>query len=180
MRRGQQLALAAGGTSLAGAALVVALDRAWGIPDPLSDVALAAGFLSITVVPLALLVVLPLIDPDARDSTSSGTIPPETVPPATRCGATVDRYRSGVFPPRAATRERLVDRLRRAAVTALVEERGHTRSAAREAVATGAWTDDPHAARLLADDAEPPRAVLFTYYLRAAAGEIDALREADQ
>lgn len=196
MRRAQQLGLAAGGALFAGATFALLLDRVVGVPDPLSDVALAAGFLSITLVPITLLATIPLIDPDPGDPAA---LPPEAVTPTRRCGATVDRYRSAVFPPAPATRVRLAARLRRAAVAALVEERGHTRDSAREAIARGDWTDDPRAARLLAggvdaigDDAadagaidadaadtDAPSAILFTYSLRAATGEIDAILEGE-
>ena len=54
-------------------------------------------------------------------------------------------------------RDRVRERLRRDAARTLVLHRGYDREAAREAVASGTWTDDRFAADFLADCDDAPR-----------------------
>ena len=81
---------------------------------------------------------------------------PETVPDAPRPGERLDdllaRWPWGLD---AADRDYLRERLRAAAVYGELGE-GRSRAAARERIASGAWTDDPVAARFLAADASGP------------------------
>jgi hypothetical protein len=81
---------------------------------------------------------------------------PETVPDAPRPGERVDdllaRWPWGLD---AADRDYLRERLRTAAVYGELGG-GRSRAAARERVESGAWTDDPVAARFLADSSTGP------------------------
>lgn len=81
-------------------------------------------------------------DPETIDFTDADAGTPE------RVGAEIDEYLAridggiGDVHRRRRVRERLYD----VAVDVLVERRGYSREAARRAVETGAWTDDPRAA----------------------------------
>lgn len=61
------------------------------------------------------------------------------------------------------------DRLRAAAVRSLVVYAGYDRAAARDAVESGEWTDDPAAASFLADDGQYPARL----WLKAFFGRVD-------
>jgi hypothetical protein len=60
-----------------------------------------------------------------------------------------------------ADRDAVRSRLRRAAVETLARKTDASRDGAEAMVATGDWTDDPHAAAFLADDARPPASCLL-------------------
>ncbi|MFC6757197.1 MULTISPECIES: DUF7269 family protein [Haloarcula] len=81
---------------------------------------------------------------------------PETVPDAPRPGERVDEMLARLpWALSTADRAYLRERLRTAAVSDQLGE-GRSRASARERVESGAWTDDPVAARFLADESAGP------------------------
>lgn len=69
------------------------------------------------------------------------------------------------------------DRLREAAVRALVVHAGYDRAAARGAVESGEWTADPAAASFLADGGQyPPRLRLKAFFRRIDLSAVGARR----
>jgi len=81
---------------------------------------------------------------------------PETVPDAPRPGERVDELLARwPWALSAADRDYLRERLRAAAVSDQLGD-GRSRASARERVESGAWTDDPMAARFLAGDSAGP------------------------
>lgn len=72
------------------------------------------------------------------------------------------------------------DRIRRAAVRALVTHEGYDHRTAREAVENGTWTEDPVAASFLATDGQyPPRLRLEAFLGRVDVSEIGARRSVE-
>ena len=74
-------------------------------------------------------------------------------------------------------RQRIRDRLREAAVGALVAYAGYDRAAAVEAVEDGSWTDDPVAAGFLAENGSYPRRLrIRAFFGRVELSDVGARR----
>jgi hypothetical protein len=129
--------------------------------------ALGNDYLFLAVIAgVGLLVAFPAFVSGRASNVEQATVPtpetPATVPPA---GRTFDetvgswRFRLPVYGRE--QRRAVRDRLRAAAVGAVMRERNCSRDVARRRVAAGEWTDDPGVAAYLgggADVDDPPRA----------------------
>lgn len=143
---------AVAGTSLAVGFLVLLAPAGVRLEWPWSDEALLVGYFTIAVMAAVLVGFLGTID--GHEPNRSSERAPETVPRTTRPGqsleAVLDRRLPTSLPAR--HRRRVRDRLRRAAVRAIVQRSDCSVPSARERVDRRTWTDDPVAGAFLATE----------------------------
>lgn len=181
----------AGGGLLVAAVLVLASASAerWGPTDAVVA-ALGNDYLLVAVVAaFALACLLVVVAARAVVGVTEATPPPvEAVAPETP--ERLDRSLESLPPVRATDEHRRIrERLRRAAVRAVVDSTRCARTAAQERVDDGSWTSDANAAAFLAGESlDPPstarrvRARLrgehwFRNRVRAAVGALESVRE---
>ncbi|QLH78883.1 hypothetical protein HZS55_16995 [Halosimplex rubrum] len=154
-------------TAVGAVALAFALALDWAVTagvvpsewvrPPWGDSAVVAGFATVAVCALALVVNHQWLL--GRSSTVSAETP-ESATTVPRTGADFDEALGGVFPSghrTEAARQRLRDRLRETAVRTVARRRSVSRERAERLVENGDWTDDDAAAAFLGDSIEPRR-----------------------
>lgn len=163
MSRAGELALTAGGFLFA-LGIVIAVDPAVSTLLPVTDAVSALGndyLLAAGIGVFAGVVGLGVMGLRARNGFDQATPPSaEDVPTGVPLGRDVDRVvRGDVMPHEHVVgdlRERVRERLHRAAVGTVLRTERCSRETARERVATGEWADDEVAAAFLAErDREP-------------------------
>lgn len=161
MRRLLRYVLAAVGSAAMAVGLLLAVNPAVGSGVSVSGLVDRLGNDYLLVVPLgalAVLAVLAVLAARARSGVDQATPPdPERVPTAPHPGSEVDRLADDGLGLRARLfsddEERVRERLRTAAVRAVMRSDGCSREEAQQRVDSGEWTDDRTAAEFLAGDA---------------------------
>lgn len=153
-----------------------AVPAAW-VRLPWGDSAVVAGFATVTICALALVVNHRWLL--GRSSTASET--PESAAAVPRSGADFDEALGSVFASAhrtEAARRRTRDRLREAALRTVARRRSIPRERAERLVESGDWTDDDAAAAFLGDPSPPRRVRLRRWISTRVAFRYQARRTA--